>query len=458
MPRSIAEIVHDQRRFFESGATRPPAFRRRQLEALKTAVKAAEAPLLQALHDDMRKPAFEAFAGEVGRLYKEIGHAAQHLERWSRPRKLATGIVNRPGTTHVHPQPFGVTLIVSPWNYPVQLALSPLIGAIAAGNCVIVKPSELAPRTSALVSKIIGDTFDPSHVTAVEGGPEVGQGLLDEKLDFVFFTGSPAVGKLVLEKAARNLVPVVLELGGKNPVIVDEDARLDVAARRIAWGKFFNAGQTCIAPDYLLVHERVKGALCERITDCVREFFGSDPGASPDFARIVNDRHFQRLSAMLAEGRPLCGGTTRAADRYIAPTVLDGITPDSRCMQEEVFGPILPVLEFATLDAALAQVRQHPEPLALYYFSESVRSQERVLAETRSGGACINETTAHTTSSTDHPFGGIGRSGMGSYHGRYTFDAFSHERVVHRKSTRLELKLRYPPYGDRLELLRRLFR
>lgn len=457
MDRSAAELVLAQRRYFDSGVTRPLEFRRRRLEALKKAIKSREEALLRALHDDMRKPPFEAFAGEVGRLYKELGHALKHFEGWASPRKLRTELVNQPGTTRIYQQPYGVVVIISPWNYPCQLALSPLIGALAAGNCAILKPSECAPHTAAVLAELVRDTFDPAYVALVEGGPEATQALLAVPTDSIFFTGSPAVGRLVLEQAAKHLVPVTLELGGKSPVIVDHDARLDLAARRIVWAKFFNAGQTCIAPDYLLVHRSIKAKLCEYLVAAIRTAFGEEPRQSPDFARIVNERHFDRLAALLADAKPLCGGTTRREELYIAPTLLDA-TLSSAAMQEEVFGPILPVVEFETLEEALSLVRRHPDPLALYYFSESARSQERVLEETRSGGACINDTMSQTTSSADHPFGGIGRSGMGSYHGRYTFQAFSHQRIVYQKSSALEVKLRYPPYGERLAWLKKLLR
>jgi aldehyde dehydrogenase (NAD+) len=345
---------------------------------------------------------------------------------------------------------------MSPWNYPVQLALVPLVGALAAGNCAILKLSPLAPATSSLLATLVARTFDPGLVAVVEGGIEPAERLLAQRLDYVFFTGSAGAGRRVMELAARHLTPVTLELGGKSPCIVDADVDLDVAARRIAWGKFFNAGQTCVAVDYLLVDRRVKGALLERLVAVLREFYGEDPARSPDLARIVDDRHYERLVGYLRRGRVVAGGVSERASRFIAPTILDGVSPEDPVMEEEIFGPILPVLEYGEIAEAIDFVNARPTPLALYLFTRDAGLQERVLRETSAGGGCVNDTMLQF-SSERLPFGGAGESGMGAYHGEASFQAFSRRRAVVRRGFALDVPLRYPPYAGKLKWLRRLF-
>ncbi|MBC5786175.1 aldehyde dehydrogenase [Ramlibacter sp. USB13] len=454
-PASGSELLQAQRAFFRSGATRPVAFRRDALVRLRAALVGAEAEVLAALQADLGRPPAEAYASEVGFVLGEIDFALRHLARWARPRKERTPPLLFPATSWIHPEPYGCTLIVGPWNYPVQLLLVPLLGAIAAGNCAVLKPSELAPRTAEVLARVVATAFPPGHVAVVQGGVDAVQELLAQRFDSIFFTGGARVGRIVMQAAARFLTPVTLELGGKSPCIVDASADLDVAARRIAWGKFMNAGQTCVAPDFVLVHASVRAQLVERLAATVRAFYGDAPRGSPDFGRIVNTAHFDRLAALLGRGRAAVGGDSDRAERYIAPTVLDGVEWTDPVMQDEIFGPILPVLEFATLDAAIARVQAMERPLALYVFAGERAVQDRVLRELPSGGACVNDTVAQLLNPR-LPFGGVGDSGLGGYHGRHSFETFSHMRSVVRRGTWFDLAAKYPPYRMPLAVLRRL--
>jgi acyl-CoA reductase-like NAD-dependent aldehyde dehydrogenase len=453
---TIAGIVERQRAFFNEGRTKDVPFRLRQLKNLRKTILDNEQRIMEALWADMRKPAFEAYSTEVGCALCELNHAIKNVRRWARPQRVPTKLINFPASSYVYPEPLGVVLIVAPWNYPFHLLMLPLVGAIAAGNCAILKPSEIAPHTSAAVADMIGRTFDPSYLTVVEGEAKEAQGLLSQKLDYIFFTGGTAIGRVVMEAAARHLTPVTLELGGKSPCIVDEDIYLDRTARRIVWGKFLNAGQTCVAPDYLLVHTAVRKQLLESMKICIRDFYGEDPSRSPDYARIVSDRHFLRLSQLLKGAEILVGGETNQQDRYIAPTIVDNVSLSDKLMEEEVFGPILPVMDYANLADAISIVNGRPKPLALYFFSRDKRKQQRILRETSSGGVCINDTTTHLVS---HylPFGGVGSSGTGNYHGKSSFDTFSHKKGTLKKSFVLDIPARYPPYGRKLRYLKRFF-
>jgi aldehyde dehydrogenase (NAD+) len=443
-----APLIARQRQFFQSGVTHPLAYRQEQLRRLQAAIKSREAALLDALRADLRKPAIEAHTSELSFVLSDIRHALKHLPAWMKPQRRRVPLMAWPGRAAVHPEPFGVALILGPWNYPFQLLFSPLVGAIAAGNCVVLKPSEFAPHTAAVIAKLITDTFPAEYITVVEGDRQTSEALLREKFDTIFFTGSPAVGRAVMAAAAKHLTPVTLELGGKCPAIVCADAPLEVAARRIAWGKFMNAGQTCVAPDYVLVDRRIRQPLVDALRQAVREFYGDDPQRSPDYGRIVNRRHFDRLSAFAAGD---------AADLYIGPTILTDVTWESPMMQEEIFGPILPVLAFENLDDALAQLRDRPTPLALYLFTDDRATQERVVAGIRSGGVCINDTVVHITGH-ELPFGGLGESGMGRYHGKASFDCFSHQRAVVRRSLLFDFRFRYPPPKLSLEQLKKIYR
>jgi aldehyde dehydrogenase (NAD+) len=439
----IAAIINAQRVFFRTGQTKGLDFRLEQLATLKRYILEYQADILAAVKADLGRSEFEGYF-EISSL-SEINLAMKQLKSWAKPQSVKTPIEQFPSTAYIQPEPLGVALIIAPWNYPFQLTISPLVGSMAAGNCAIVKPSELAPHTSAVIAKIIRQAFDPAYVAVVEGGIEANQELLAAKFDHIFFTGGTAIGRIVMAAAAKHLTPVTLELGGKSPCIVDADVNLEVAAKRIAWGKFLNAGQTCIAPDYLLVDRRIKSELIDLIQQQLQNFYGDNPIESPDFCRIISPRHFDRLASFLDNGTVAIGGQTDAGQRYIAPTVLDNITWDDAIMQDEIFGPILPVLAYDQLDEAIAQVNDRPKPLALYFFSNDTAKQDRVLAETSSGGACINDTVMHIALA-GLPFGGVGESGIGAYHGKASFDRFSHYKSVLRKGLWLDLAWRYAPY------------
>lgn len=451
------ETIARLKAFYETGATRDPGFRVRMLKKLAGAIRAAEPDIMNALREDLRKSQFESYASEIGILYPEIKYAAKNLRAWSRPERVPTPIIHFLSGSVIYREPYGTALIISPWNYPFYLTVGPLIASMAAGNCSLIKPSELSPATSALIEKLIADTFDPSYIAVAQGGVETATAVLAEKFDFIFYTGSTAVGRVVMTAAAKHLTPVALELGGKSPTIVEPDARLDYAARRIAWGKFFNAGQTCLAPDYLMVHRSVRDKFTELLARTIRDFYGDDPRRSPDYARIINERHFARVASLMRDGEIVHGGRTDPAERYIEPTLIANAQPGDRIMQEEIFGPLFPILEYDSLDEVVEHVNSMPRPLAMYYFTGKPRRARDLFARVHSGGACVNDTVSHV-GSHHLPFGGIGESGMGAYHGRYGFDTFTHRRGVLVRSNLLDMPLRYPPYGNKVSLLKRLFR
>jgi aldehyde dehydrogenase (NAD+) len=456
-PSQLPKVVASLREAFESGRTRPIEWRREQLRHLKAMLEEREGDLLDALAADLGKPRLEGWATDIGIVVAEIEHALRHLARWMKPERVWAPVAQRPARATIHREPVGVALVIAPWNYPVHLLLLPMVGALGAGNCVVGKPSEVTAHTSATLARIVPEYLDRECVTIVEGGVPETEALLAERFDHIFYTGNGRVGRVVMEAAAMHLTPVTLELGGKSPAIVDDDVKMDVAARRIAFGKFLNAGQTCVAPDYVLVSRARADELVERIGDTIRDFYGPDPAASPDYARIVNEAHFRRLEGMLASGTPVIGGETRADERYIAPTVLRDVAPDSPAMEEEIFGPILPILPVADVGESIRFVNERDRPLALYVFSESSAVQERVLAETTSGGACVNTTVMHVAI-PELPFGGVGASGMGAYHGKASFDVFSHRKGVLTKPTRPDPRIAYPPYTKLKErLIRRFF-
>ncbi|GHA55076.1 aldehyde dehydrogenase [Pontibacter akesuensis] len=454
--RSVQKLVQRQRAFFASGKTLDVEFRREQLKRLQQAIRKHEQDLFDAMYSDFRKPEMETYSTEVGFVELELKLTLKNLTNWAKPRKVSESIINFPASSYVYSEPYGVALIIGPWNYPFQLLLNPLIGAMAAGNCAVVKPSELTPATSAVVARMLRENFEEDYVAVVEGGVQTTQYLLQQRYDYIFFTGSTRVGKIVMRAAAENLTPVTLELGGKSPAIVAEDADLGLAARRIAWGKYLNAGQTCVAPDYVLVEEQVKEEFVHLLSQTIQDFYGEDPAKSPDYARIVNDQHFSRLSKLLQDGVTRTGGQTDGNSRYIAPTVLDQVTWQHPVMQDEIFGPILPVIPFKGIDEAVKMVNNHEKPLALYFFSSSKSKQQQLLQYTHFGGGCINDTISHLIN-PNLPFGGVGASGMGSYHGKGSFDVFSHQKSVLHRGTWIDLPLRYPPYRNRLPMLRKLF-
>jgi aldehyde dehydrogenase (NAD+) len=451
----VSETVARLRATVADGRTRSAGWRRAQLAGLARLLAEREDDLARALYSDLRKSPIEAWTTEIGFTAAEAALARRRLRRWMRSRRVPTPLALQPGACRIVPEPLGVALIIAPWNYPLQLVLSPLVGALAAGDCAVVKPSELAPNTAEVLADLLPLYLDPEAVAVVPGGVPETTALLEQRWDKIFYTGNGRVGRIVMAAAARHLTPVTLELGGKSPCIVDADADLAVAARRIAWGKFLNAGQTCVAPDYVLVHRGQEQALIEALAAAIRAMFGDQPRGSPDYARIVNNRHFDRLAGLIAGGEVAIGGDADPTDRYIAPTVLRRVAADAPVMQEEIFGPILPILAVDGLDDAIAVVNRGDKPLALYLFSRSAGSKRRVLAETSSGGVAINDVVLQFAA-PGLPFGGVGASGMGAYHGEHGFRAFSHMKAVLRKPTAFDVALRYPPYSAaKLRWLRR---
>ncbi len=450
---AIQSLIQKQREFFATGQPKDLAFRREQLQRLKQVIIEDETAIINAVKADLRRPELEAYF-EMSPL-GEINFALKHLKSWTKPQKVPGTAAQFPASSFIYPEPLGVVLIIGPWNYPFQLLISPLVGAIAAGNCAILKPSEIAVNTSKVIRDLITKTFDPAYIAVVEGGVETSQALLAEKFDHIFFTGGTKIGRIVMEAAAKHLTPVTLELGGKSPCIVDVEVQLEYTAKRIIWGKFINAGQTCIAPDYLLVDSKIKADLIPALQGCIKDFFGENPETSPDLARIISQSHFNRLTEFLKEGKILIGGETNPETRYIAPTLIDNVGWDSPIMQEEIFGPILPILEYQDLGEAIAKINSRPKPLALYLFSKDQEKQQRILNETSSGGLCFNETVMHVGSKY-LPFGGVGESGIGSYHGKASFDCFSHYKSVLKQTFLFDIPLRYAPYQGKVKTMRNM--
>ena len=449
----IHEIVESEKHFFRTGVTRGVDFRIDMLKKFRKAIIENDELISAALKADLNKQPFESYMCETGLLLEEINFHIKRLKKWSKTRRVKSGIGQLPGRSYVCPEPYGVVLIMAPWNYPVQLCLMPLVGAISAGNCAVVKPSAYAPESSRVISKLIESAFPTGFVTAVEGGRGANKALLDEPFDYIFFTGSVAVGKTVMEAAAKRLTPVTLELGGKSPIIVDETANLPLAARRIAFGKVLNAGQTCVAPDYLMIEKSVEAPFIEEYKKALASFFPD--GDMSGMVRIINDKHFERVCNILDNsGSIAIGGARDAETRFIEPAVLTDVPIDSPAMQQEIFGPVLPVLPYEKLDDCIDFIRSRPKPLALYIFSENKMNQEKVLNSCSFGGGCINDTVIHLASS-HMSFGGVGESGMGSYHGKKSFDTFTHYRSV-LKQGKLDVKLRYFPYKSGKEKITRM--
>ena len=442
---TIPGMVSDLRATFRSRHTRPMEWRRSQLLKLRDLFTENTAEIQEALAQDLGKPSVESYISDVAIVVAEIDLVLKNLAKWIRPEKVSTPMTQQPGQSRIIREPLGVVLIIAPWNYPVQLLLSPLVGAIAAGNCSVLKPSEITENTSALLAKLVRKYLDPKAVAIVEGAIPETTALLNERFDHIFYTGNGTVARIIMEAAAKNLTPVTLELGGKSPCIVAKDADLNVAAYRIGWGKFLNAGQTCVAPDYVLIDSSLEEAFTEKLQAVIKEFYGEDPQKSGDFARLANTRHHQRLSSMLEGQEVITGGTGVEEERYLAPTLVRRPDPSSRIMQEEIFGPILPILPIENLDEAISFVNDREKPLALYVFTQDGATSDRVLAETSSGGACVNAAIWHVAN-PHLPFGGVGPSGMGSYHGRGSFETFSHRKAVVDKTTRVDPKIAYPPY------------
>lgn len=443
-PQYIASVVEAQRQLFKSGATLDLAFRRKMLQRLLETLDRWEPHLADALWSDLHKSYEEAYLTELSIVRGEIRNHLCHLGSWAAPQRVATPIKMFPSRSRVVSEPLGNALIIAPWNYPVQLLLNPLVGAISAGCTAVLKPSPYTPNVSATLTEMIRATFDENYIAIVEGNREVNAELLGHRFDLIFFTGSPSLGRKVMSAAAQNLTPVVLELGGKSPCIVDKSADIELAAKRIAWGKLLNAGQTCIAPDYLLVHQDIKEQFVEALERKFRSLVGRKPQRSKHFVRIVNERAFDRLESYLADGVIRFGGNRIREERLFEPTLLDNVLPEAPVMQEEIFGPIFPLLTFSTTEQAIEFVNGREKPLALYYFGTTEQGDE-VIRRTSAGGSCINDTIMHIAN--EHlPFGGVGNSGMSAYHGRASFDVFSHRRAVVTTPTWLDLPFRYMPY------------
>ncbi len=455
---NVNEIVNIQQKYFDSNKTLDPNFRIELLKKLKQCIKQHEQEIITALDADLGKSEFEAFSTEIGMVQNELTKLIKSVNKWSRPRRVSTPIFAFPSHSYIHKQPYGKVLVISPFNYPFMLAMTPMIAAISAGNVVVLKPSEFTPNTATVIEKIVSVTFEEEHVKVLQGGVGMSQKLLAQRWDKIFFTGSSQVGKIVLEAAAKYLTPVILELGGKNPVIVDKDANLKIAARRIIWGKLLNSGQSCVAPDYLYVHTEVKDKLLLLMKEVIVKFFSENPEENSDFPKIINESAMKRLAGLLEGATVYYGGNFDTNKKYFSPTILTDVTADSPVMKGEVFGPILPVLTFENIDEVVQLVNSREKPLSLYYFSENRKKQKEFLLKTYSGDAGINEVVLHFIN-LSLPFGGVGYSGMGTYHGKRSFDVFSHERSVMKTTTKLDLPLRYPPYKKWvLKILRILFR
>ncbi|WP_136608425.1 aldehyde dehydrogenase [Paenibacillus dokdonensis] len=454
---TMANLIQKQKHFYRSGATRPYEYRLRQLKKLRDVLVAYEKQVIEALKKDLNKSEFEAYSTEIGIAYEELSFTIKHLRSWMAPRKAKTALTHFGSKGRIIPEPYGTTLIIAPWNYPFQLAVSPLIGALAAGNTVVMKPSELTPTMSALLSEMLGSVYEEEYIAVVEGGPDVSQELLAQPVDYIFFTGSVNVGKIVMQAAAKQLIPLTLELGGKSPCIVHADAPLKLAARRIVFGKFTNAGQTCIAPDYLLVHRSVKNELIAYIQESIKEFYGPNPLSNPSYGRIVSEKHFQRLASFLQDGTVASGGRTAPDHLTIEPTMLDQVTWDMPVMQEEIFGPILPIIEYDRIQEAIDMINDRPKPLALYLFTREPEIEDTVVDSVSYGGGCINDTLMHIA--TPYlPFGGVGESGMGAYHGQGSFDTFTHYKSVLKQTNLFDFTFRYPSSKNGLKYLRKLFK
>lgn len=456
MQTGFSQNINALRQHFQGGATRTEQWRQAQLASLTALIDDNEALLHEALRSDVGKPGFEAWLTETQNIRNEIRYVRRHLRKWLSPRRVHTPLQFKPGTSTICREPLGVVLIIGPWNYPFQLIAAPLIGALAGGNCAVLKPSEYAPATAAVFAELLPRYVDSRSISVVQGGASVTSRLVEERFDHIFYTGSCRVGQLVMRSAARHPTPVTLELGGKSPCLITPSANLDSAVRRIAWGKYLNAGQTCVAPDYLLVPETLDAAMLRRLTAALAAFYGSNPKASKDYGRIVNRKHFDRLLALLQHGRIAAGGDVDAQALYIAPTVLTNVDLDSPLMQDEIFGPLLPVIPYQTLDDAVEIINGRATPLALYVFSENRRECSELLERIPSGGVCINDTIVQLANPA-LPFGGRGGSGIGHYHGRYSFETFTHARPVLARSSRVDPALRYPPYTSKKQKwLRRL--
>lgn len=439
----MEQIVQKQRHFFYTGATKSYAFRMEQLKKLRKMLTTYEKDMYQVLKTDLNKSTHEALITELGILYTEIDFALKYLAQWMKDEKVPTPLTHKGTTNYIQREPYGVTLIIAPWNYPIQLAIAPMIGAIAAGNTVVLKPSELTRATSSLLREMFHQTFDSAFITVVEGDKTVSESLLKQRFDYIFFTGSTAVGKIIMQKASKYLTPFTLELGGKSPAIIDVDCHISYTAKRLIWGKLTNAGQTCVAPDYVYVHEKVKDKLIREIKKQIKKMYGKNPLTNEKYVKIVQPHHFQRVIRFMDCGTIIHGGKYDEQSQKIEPTLIEDVDWDDLIMQEEIFGPILPILTFETLEEVVQNIQAHDKPLAMYYFGENKKREQFILDHISAGGVCVNDTLYHLANPY-LPFGGVGPSGIGAYHGKYSFETFSHRKSVLKQSTAFDLPVRYP--------------
>jgi len=440
----ISMIQKNLKEFFNIGTTRKITFRIANLLKLRQIIIDNESLILKALKDDLNKSEIEAYSSEIGIVINEIDYALKHIENWSKPHKVKNPLFNKPGRSYFVYEPFGTALIISPWNYPFGLLFSPLVGAIAAGNCILLKPSEIAQNTSSLIAKLLNKNFSENYLRVIEGDAKVTQELINPLTDYIFFTGSTEVGKIIMKKAAEYLIPITLELGGKNPCIVDKDADLEISAKRIAWGKFFNSGQTCIAPDFLLLHKDIKDDFIKIFKQTITKFYGENLLENENLPNVINEKHFDRLIKLLSEGKIEIGSQHSREKLFIAPTLISEVNENSEIMKNEIFGPLLPILSFENLDDEIKKIQAKPKPLAIYYFSKNKKNQEKIINSTSSGGVCINGTINYIISN-ELPFGGVGQSGFGKYHGKASFETFSHKKAILKKSFHFDQKYIYPP-------------
>ena len=449
-------IVNKQREYFNSGATKEISFRRKQLVTLLELLKRNESNLLTALNKDLGKSNFESYETELSLIYEEINFMLKNLKKLTVPRRVKVSLAQFPAKSKIYKEPLGVVLVVSPWNYPLLLSIMPMVGAIAAGNCVVLKPSNYSSNVSMILEEILA-VFDERFIKVIRGGRDVNQSLFETKFDHIFFTGSVEVGKIVMEKAAKNLTPVTLELGGKSPCIVDLTANIDISAKRIVWGKLVNCGQTCVAPDYVFAHKDIKDQLVLEMKKWIVKFYGENQLDSPDYPKIINKKHFDRLNKLISNGTVEFGGKSRVETNKISPAILTNVQWDDEIMQEEIFGPILPIIEYTDINEVIIRINSRPKPLALYLFTKSKQIEKCIIRNISYGGGCVNDTLLHLASST-MAFGGVGDSGMGSYHGAKSIDTFSHSKSVMKKFWSFDIPIRYAPYKDHLKLLRKLLK
>lgn len=453
----IDHLAHELRNEYLSRGPMPVSLRKKRLEDLRRSILKNETLINQALKTDLGKSEFETYATETGFIIEEIGYILKHIDCWIKPKKVKTPLTLFPGKSRIYYEPYGVVLIISPWNYPFQLCLSPLLGAIAAGNKVVVKPSEYAAETAKAVKTVLSEVFPETEVTVVEGAVEETKILLKQKFDYIFFTGSTAVGKVVMQAAAEHLTPLTLELGGKSPCLIAEDADIALAAKRCVWGKFLNAGQTCVAPDFVLVPEKKQDEFISHIKSYLEKFYGHSISTSHDYPRIINQRHFDRLKSLLDPTKIAVTGEENREERYFPPTVLKNVSWNDKVMEDEIFGPLLPVIPYKDINEAIGKIRSLPKPLAFYIFTKNDELKSSVMDKVSFGGGCVNDTVVHLAN-PNLPFGGVGPSGMGSYHGRKTFETFSHHKSVYEQNTMVDIPLRYPPYKGKLSWLKLFIR